>query len=256
MKQSISKITAVFVLFLLIQVCSCTNTPWHREQAEIFLNKGIALIQVKQYNSAAKELLEAEKYNPDDPRIYYFLGMAFHRKGMKDKAIEHFKKAISLKEDYSEAHNYLGTLYSDMALWDRAIEEFDKALDNPIYDTPSKALYNAGWAYYAKKDYKTALIKYQDALRIEPMTYLRPQIEKNIGLIFYDKNNIYEAIEHFEKSTKLNPSLYDAQFMLGECYLKINNPEKARLAFDSVIQLSPQSSPFSQQAKNYLQSIK
>ncbi|MEN6620770.1 MAG: tetratricopeptide repeat protein [Smithella sp.] len=219
------------------------------------MNKGIALIQVKQYNSAAKELLEAEKYNPDDPRIYYFLGMAFHRKGMRGKAIEEFKRAIRLKEDYSEAHNYLGTLYSDMALWDQAIEEFDKALANPVYDTPSKALYNAGWAYYSKKDYKNALIRYQEALRIEPMTYLRPQIEKNIGVIYYDINEINEAIEHFEKSVKLDPALYDAYFLLGECNLKIQNSKKAKQAFESVIKLAPKSSSFSQKAKSYLQSL-
>jgi type IV pilus assembly protein PilF len=204
MKLSLSKIIIIPLLFLLMQICACTNTPWHREQAEIFLNKGISLIELKQFNSAAKELLEAAKYSPDDNRVHYFLGMAYHGKGMRDKAVEEFKRAISLKKDYSEAHNYLGTLYSDMELWDQAIEEFDRALANVIYDTPAKALYNAGWAYYAKKDYKTALIKYREALRREPLTYLRPQIEKNIGLIYFDQNNIQEAIAHLKKSVELN----------------------------------------------------
>ena len=238
-----------------MQICACTNTPWHREQAEIFLNKGISLIEIRQFNSAAKELLEAEKYSPDDHRVHYFLGMAYHGKGMRDKAVEEFKRAISLKKDYSEAHNYLGTLYSDMELWDQAIEEFDRALANPIYDTPDKALYNVGWAYYSKKDYKTALIKYQEALRREPMTYLRPQIEKNIGLVYFDQNNIQEAVQHFKKSVELNPSLYDAHFLLGECYVRIKDTEKAKSAFQTVIKLSPQSS-FGQKAKSYLQSLK
>ena len=168
MKISLSKILIILLLFLVMQIFACTNTPWHRQQAEIFLNKGISFIEMRQFNSAAKELLEAEKYSPYDHKIHYFLGMAYHGKGMRDKAIEEFKKAISLKEDYSEAHNYLGTLYSDMELWDQAIEEFDRALANPIYDTPAMALYNAGWAYYSKKDYKTALIKYQEALSGSP----------------------------------------------------------------------------------------
>jgi len=255
MRLPLSKIIVIPLLFLLMQICACTNTPWHRQQAELFLNKGISFIEIRQFNSAAKELLEAEKYSPDDHRIHYFLGMAYHGKQMRDKAVEEFKEAISLKKDYSEAHNYLGTLYSDMELWDQAIEEFDKALANPIYDTPAKALYNAGWAYYAKKDYKTALSKYQEALRREPMTYLRPQIEKNIGLIYFDQNNIQEAIMHFNKAVELNSSLYDAHFMLGECYVRIKDTEKARKAFQTVIKLSPQS-PFGQKAKSYLQSLK
>jgi len=76
--------------------------------------------------------------------------MAYHGKGMKDKAIEEFKKATSLNENYSEAHNYLGTLYLDRRLWDEAIAEFEKALSNNVYDTPSLALYNIAWAYYSK----------------------------------------------------------------------------------------------------------
>jgi type IV pilus assembly protein PilF len=244
----------IFLLFLVVQICACTNTPWHRQQAEIFLKKGISFIEMRQFNNAAKELLEAEKYYPDDYKIHYFLGMAYHGKGMRDKAVEEFKKSISLKEDYSEAHNYLGTLYSDMGLWDQAIEEFDKALANMIYDTPAMALYNAGWAYYSKKDYKTALIKYQEALQRESITNLRPQIEKNIGLIYFDQNNIQEAIAHFKKSVELNPSLYDAQFLLGESYLKIRDTGNAKKAFQTVIKLSPQS-PFGSKAKNYLQSL-
>ena len=255
MKISLTKIVIIPLLFLVMQIFACTNTPWHRQQAEMFLNKGISFIEMRQFNNAAKELLEAEKYSPYDHKIHYFLGMAYHGKGMRDKAIEEFKKSISLKEDYSEAHNYLGTLYSDMELWDQAIAEFDRALANPIYDTPAMALYNAGWAYYSKKDYKTALIKYSEALVREPMTDLRPRIEKNIGLVYYSQNNISEAIERFKKSVELNPSLYDVHFLLGECYLRIRDMEKARKAFQTVIKLSPQSS-FGQKSSSYLQSLK
>ncbi len=254
MKLSLAKIMVIPVLFLVMQLGACTNTPWHREQAEMFLKKGIAYIEMGQFNNAAKELLEAEKYHPDDHKIHYFLGMAYHGKGMRDKAVEEFKEAISLQDDYSEAHNYLGTLYSDMELWDQAIEEFDRALANPIYDTPAMALYNAGWAYYAKKDYKTALIKYRQALQREPMTNLRPQIEKNIGLVYFAQNNVSEAIGHFKKSVELNSALYDAHFLLGECYLRIKDTEKARNAFQTVIKLSPQSS-FGQKAQSYLGAV-
>ena len=254
MKLSLSKTIVILLLLLVMQVCACTYTPWHRDQAEMFLNKGIYFIEMRQFNSALKELLEADKASPYDHRIHYFLGMAYHGKGMKDKAIEEFKQAISIKNDYSEAHNYLGTLYSDMGLWDQAIEEFDRALVNVIYDTPAMPLYNAGWAYYSKKDYKTALIKYQEALQKEPTTNLRPQIEKNIGLIYFDQNNIQEAIDHFKKAVALNSALYDAQFLLGESYLKIKDNVNAKKAFQAVLKLAPESS-VGQKAKSYLQSI-
>jgi len=251
------KLKVVFSLVLgaVFFCCSCTYTPWHRQQSEMFLNKGISFMEAGQYNSALKDLLESEKYYSDNPKVHYYLGMAYHGKGMKDKAIEEFKKAVSLDNNYSEAHNYLGTLYSDRDLWDQAIEEFDKALSNPIYDTPSIALYNSAWAYYSKKDYKTALIKYHEALRSEPMTRLRPQIEKNIGLIYYDQDELPDAIRHLKKSVELDPSIFDAHFLLGQSYLKIKDKKNARKEFQTVIDLSPESS-FGRRAGNYLQSLK
>ena len=254
MKLTMNKVPFIFVCLTVFLCSSCTYTPWNKQQSELFLNKGISYIQMGQYNNALKDLLEAEKYNPGNPQVHYYLGMSYHGKGMKDKAIEEFKEAISLDENYSEAHNYLGTLYLDIGLWDKAIEEFNKALSNYLYDTPEMALYNMAWAYYSKKDYKTALAKYQEALNINPMTILRPQIEKNMGLIFFDQNKNLEAIGHFKKSLELDPSLFDAQFLLGQCYLKIKDNKNAKKAFQSVIQLSPESS-FGIRAKTYLQSL-
>ena len=255
MKLTVFKVPFVFVCLVVLFCSSCTYTPWHREQSELFLNKGISYIEVGQYNNALKDLLEAEKYYSGNPKVHYYLGMSYHGKGMKDKAIEEFKEAISLDKNYSEAHNYLGTLYSDSGLWDKAIEQYKKALSNYLYDTPSIALYNMAWAYYSKKDYKTALDKYQEALNIDPMTRLRPQIEKNVGIIYFDQDNVWEAIRHFKKSVELDPSLFDAQFFLGQCYLKIKDNKNAKKAFQAVIELSPESS-FGRKAKTYLQSLK
>lgn len=247
--------TSLFLVYLIIIFCSsCTYTPWHREQAELFLNKGVSYLSVSQYNSALKELLESEKYYSGNPKVHYYLGMAYHGKGMKDKAVEEFKKAISLNENYSEAHNYLGTLYLDSGLWDQAIEEFEKALGNHLYDTPAMALYNMAMAYYSKKDYNKALAKYQETLNADPRTSLRPQIEKNVGVIYLDQDSILEAIRHFKKSVELDSSLVDAQFLLGQCYLKAEDHKNAKKAFQAVVKLSPDSS-FGRQAKNYLRSL-
>jgi tetratricopeptide (TPR) repeat protein len=250
-----NKLIIVVLLCCQIVFFSCTNTPWHKEQAEVFLNKGISLIEAGQFNNALKELIEAEKYSSGDPKIHYYMGIAYLGKGMRDKAMGEFKEAISLKENYSEAHNYLGVLYMDMELWDKAIEEFDKALANDIYDTPSFALYNSGWAYYNKKDYQHALIQYQQALKRDPGTILRPQIEKNMGLIYLDQSNLLEAIQHFKRAVELSPSLYNAQFFLGETYLKIKDKANAKKAFQAVIKYSPQSA-YGKKAKEYLRSIK
>ena len=250
-----NKLIIVLLLCCPIVFFSCTNTPWHKDQAEAFLNKGISLIEIGQFNNALKDLMEADKYSSDDPKIHYYLGIAYLGKGLRDKAMDEFKEAISLKENYSEAHNYLGVLYMDTELWDKALEEFDKALANDMYDTPSYALYNSGLVYYNKKDYQQAINKYQQALQKDPRTIWRPQIERNIGLIYLAQSNLSEAIRQFKTAVELSPSLYDAQLFLGESYLKIKDKNSAKKAFQAVVKYSPDSA-YGKKAKEYLQSIK
>jgi type IV pilus assembly protein PilF len=234
---------------------SCTSTPWHRDQADVYLKKGIALLEARQYLGALKELLEADKYAPHDPVINYNLGIAYLGRGLKDMAMERFQKAVSLKKDYSEAHNYIGTMYMDMAQWEKAIVSFDKALKNYLYANPEHALYNSGWAYYNLQNYDMALSKYQKALQQDRLSGLQPQIEKNIGLIYIKQSNLAQAKEHLEKSVTLNPSLYDAHFFLAETYLKTKDTAKAKKSFQQVVNLAPQSS-FGQKAREYLQSLR
>lgn len=255
MKTNIKRLLFFIIFVSAFLATSCTYTPWHRDQSELFLNKGISFLELGNYNNAIRELMEAEKYYDGNPKIQYFLGMAYHGKGMNSEAMEKFKKAISLDKKYSEAYNYLGTLYMDSERWDEAIEQFEKALENYLYDTPSLSLYNMGWAYYSKKDYNSALAKYHEAIRSDPQTRLMPQIMKNMGLVYYDQNNLTEAIHHFEKSVEMDSSLLDAYFLLGQSYLKMKDSGKARSAFQKVLELAPESS-FGRRARSYLQNMR
>lgn len=254
LNMKLKRLIAISVLLCLLFLSSCTNTPWHRDQADASLKKGMALIEAEQYLGALKELLEADKNAPNDATINYYLGIAHLGRGLKDMALEKFQKAVSLKSDYSEAHNYIGIIYMDREQWEKAIDSFDKALKNYLYANPEHALYNAGWSYYNLHNYDKAMTCYQQALIQDKLAILQPDIEKNIGLIYVKQIKLTQAKMHFEKSVALNPSLYDAHFFLAETYLNIRDTENAKKSFQQVIKLAPQS-PFAQKAREYLQSL-
>jgi len=255
MSFSKSKARLIVLLFILFIFAACTATRLQKEQSKAFLEKGISFIELRQYPQALRELQEAEKYNPRNEEVYYYMGMVYHAMDMKEKAFASFQQAIFLKDDYSEAHNYLGTLYMAEKNWGQALAHFEKAVDNPLYNTPAVPLYNAGWVYYSQKDYTKALDSYRRALQREPSTVLRPQIEKNIGLIYFEQNDFPNAIRHFKQSVEINPNIFDAHFFLGESYLKTGDKANARKAFETVVNLAPKTS-FGKQAGIYLRSLK
>lgn len=250
LKISLILLLAAGQLFFL----SCTNTPYHRDQADIHLQKGVALLQAEKYIGSLGELLEAEKNAPDDPEIHYYLGIAYLGRGLKDLAMEQFQKAVSLREDYSEAHNYIGVMRMDAGEWQPAIESFDRALKNYLYPTPAFALYNSGLAYYNLQNYDMALSRFQRALSQDGTAAWQPQIELSIGRVYIQKANYGKAKEHLEKAAALNPSLFDAHFYLGETYLKIHDRAKARKSFEQVIKLAPLSD-FGKKSREYLKTL-
>ena len=247
-------LAVIFVLMFFLLSWSCTNTPWHRDQADAYLKKGVALLEVHQYLGALKELLEADKYAPDDPEINYHLGIAYLGRGLRDLALQRFQKAVLLKSDYSEAHNYIGAIYNEMGQWDKALPHFDKALANHLYANPEHALYNSGRSYYGLNDYDMAMQRFTEALRQDRFGTLRSEIEASLGLVYLKQSNRPQAIAHLERAVLLNPSLYDAHFFLGEAYLDVKDKVKAKKSFQQVVELAPQS-PFGQKARNYLQSM-
>ena len=253
-KMKSGKLIIVLVLTFFLSLTACTKSPWHRDQADAYLRKGIALLEAQQYLGALKELLEADKYAPNDAEINYYLGIAYLGRGLRDMAMQRFQKAISLKSDYSEAYNYIGAIYNEMEQWDKALPYFDKALANHLYANPEHALYNSGRSYFSLQNYDMAMQRFVEALKQDRAGILRPEIEASIGLVYLKQSNRHQAIAHLERAVSLNPSLYDAHFFLAEAYLAIQDKTRAKKSFQQVIELAPQST-FGQKARNYLQSL-
>jgi Tfp pilus assembly protein PilF len=243
-KNTLKKICIVFpciiIAFSLILGCG-TKRVNKEQQSRVHLDLGIAYIKSRQYTTALRELIAAEKMNPKDAETHYYMGLTYYGKGMNEKAVEEFRKALSLNPDYPEAHNYLGTVYLESELYDKAIEEFNRALANVLYETPAVALNNIGWSYYKKGNNKRAIEHYTKALQKEPDTILIPIIHNNIGMAYLDEYTIDEALLHFKRAVEIAPSLAEPRYWLGICYLKKGLNRSASQAFKTVLGIAPES---------------
>ena len=110
-----------------------------------YYNRGKALDQMNQLDSAIKDYDRAITLKPDYFQAYNNRGVNYDKKGLLDKAVEDFTKAIKLKQDYSRAYNNRGFTYGKLGLFDKAIGDFTKAVESdPTY---SKAYLNRGYLY-------------------------------------------------------------------------------------------------------------
>ncbi|MDQ5985532.1 MAG: Cell division coordinator CpoB [Syntrophus sp. SKADARSKE-3] len=239
-RRPVLRFSIMSIVLCLFIISACASDKAARnEKAEMQINIGAGYIEAGDNSGALKELLSAEKIAPTNPRVHYFLAIAYQGKGYQDKAIEECKKAIELKSDYSEAYNLLGTIYINKGNNELAIESFNKALGNIMYDTPAIALYNLGRAYYNLGDYAKSVSKYQEAIGKDIRRELLPLIENGLGKVGYAQGDYARAKAHFIKSTELAPTYVESQFLLAECYVKLGSIKEAKKSFETVVRLAP-----------------
>jgi hypothetical protein len=93
------------------------------------------------------------------------LASALLEKGNINKAIYHYKKAISIN-NYSAAHYNMGIIYYRHSQNQQSIESFNQAIHvDPDY---AAAYFNLGIVYFSLGQYQRALESYNEAIRIMP----------------------------------------------------------------------------------------
>jgi tetratricopeptide (TPR) repeat protein len=85
----------------IIQFDSCIRRDWKFTDA--YLEKGIALYQQKQYDSAMGTFLMTVRVSNTYPDGYYWVGRCYEATGHKDQAILYYRQAVALDKDFTEA---------------------------------------------------------------------------------------------------------------------------------------------------------
>ena len=83
----------------------------------------------KLYNSAYKELLEANKIESRNPDILNYLGFTLRKAGKFEKAEKYYLKGLEIKPDHNGINEYLGELYIQTNRMDKAKERLSVLKD-------------------------------------------------------------------------------------------------------------------------------
>ena len=249
----------IFAIMSMTMAFACTASQSYVSEeeklrkAEALRNLGEAHLLSGNYTAALAKLLDAEKLDPHNPYIYDDLGLVYIAKGRPDLAIEHFKKALAIKPEFTPAMNNLGTAYLARKEWDAAISIFKNINSDLLYATPYMPLSNIGWAYYNKKRYNLAKKYYLDALKMEPkfVTALH-----GLGLTYTALGEYSQAIKTLEKGVKLAPDHAGIYLALGSAYRLSHDYKKALKNYVKVIELADENSQVAIEAVKKVNELK
>jgi tetratricopeptide (TPR) repeat protein len=195
---------------------------------------GLALIGLKDYPAAAKELERAARASPDHADTHLNLGIALTELGRLDDAVAHCRRAVALNPGYAGNHLKLGIALRIKGDFQEAFASITRAiqLDSKI----PEAYYQLGITCRALSRPAQAVTALGRALA------LRPDMAEaigQIGSIRYDLQQYDEAIGCYERALAITPQSAALHHANGRARYSQARFAEARAAFTRALELEP-----------------
>ncbi len=164
-----------------------------------------------------RQLQEAVKNNPNDPRLHYLMGLKYQNEGSDAKALKAYQKAVSLNHQFSEALLRLGALKSAEGDQEGAVKALKKAVQLDPKNKEAKALLGS---VYGRQG--VALMeqgKNAEAIKVLQLAVTnKPEDDaalNNLGVAFAAQGDLNLAAQAFQQAIRANPANDNAHFNLG-----------------------------------------
>jgi tetratricopeptide (TPR) repeat protein len=230
--------TGCILLTGLLLSCTTQNVAEKKAQAEATRNLGEAYLRQGKYRMALMQLKKAEELIPPDHILQDDLGLCYYFLNDQDQAIIHFKKALTIKDDYTPARNNLGNAYAEKKEWDKAIEQYKIVTTDLLYGTPQNPLSNLGFVYYELQEFKLSAQYFLKALDIKP-DFVRALY--GLAKTYMAMERVPDAIAKLEKAVDISPDSAALYFELARAYALNGDSTMAMSAYHKVVELDPNS---------------
>lgn len=239
------------------------------EWPQIYVEKGIFLLNGKQLSDAETMFARSIELAPDAPIGYFYLGKAYQAQGKRDQAKEHFRKTIARAPHFERGHRELfrllesdGQLAEAVALLDGYLskvnphhkkfrqelvrlllreKEFDRALDElefMIEKDPGdlNAQVRRALVFAEMKDAPRAIEEMSKIVRVNPS---KLQIRDYLGLLHEQMDQFDQAIKVYQTNIELDPTFYDSRIHLGYLFYRLKRFDDAVPHLRRSLELNP-----------------
>lgn len=171
-----------------------------------------ALEQAGDHDNAQKEVLNALRIDPSNPRTLNYQGRIYEGRGLFDKAEETYQRLILSRPNFWLGHEEYGALLQDRAKYADALTEYQLALRTD----PKNALTHSNIG-----DLDLAIGNLEDALRqYQASSQLKPNAGAASGsaAVYRIRRDLPQAIGFALQAVKLDDSNPESWLALADCY--------------------------------------
>lgn len=172
-------------------------------------------------------------YGPQG-EVYVLLGTVLLKKGEIDASIDTFQEALKTGYETPTLYMRLADAYRTTGRFSEALEAYKKkfGLDGLAYE--AHTLY--GIVYAFQGDHKTAILEFEEALRLKP-DYIVASV--NMVGSLYVENRFDEVITLAKEVLKKDPKQYKMHFIIGEILLDRGDGDGAIQYLSKAVRIAP-----------------
>lgn len=193
--------------------------------AEAWYQAGFSYGTMGKHNEALKASKQAARLRPDWAEAHVNIGASSYAIGDFREAAEAYRQALKLKDD-ADTQFALGLTFSRLNRTDEEILAYRRAV--ALKPDHANALERLGQAYFKQK-------RYEDAVRaFEQLKIYKPDAGSfnSLGESLFETGRVQESLEAFNSAVGYDPNLERARYNLGRAYIKLGNPDMARVHYE------------------------
>lgn len=192
---------------------------------------------IKELKTLLKQIKDREEHRDTFLACCTALGNCYRKLGKFNLAIEKYKQALEINDNYSLAHFFLGELYFNLRRIEEAREELLKAdtlgiklglVFLPIRSIYYYISYYLGRCHERKGQLGLAIREYHRALQMEPGS---TEAYSRLGLIYLQRKQYEKAEKALRKTVEMSSDQALNYWHLSIAYFYQNKLDQAREAF-------------------------
>ncbi len=172
----------------------------------------------------------------DDPTVAYNLGLGYYRKQDYSNALKYLRKALENNSSLVSVYPLLLEIYQKLGMQDEAKRTaalFEKAQA----EAGAEEHFKAGLQAYFSKDFPKAIAEFKISLQKNPAN---PTAHSNLGYVYFDIGMLDKAFEHQRRAVEIDPSHANAYYGLALIAKKQGDMTAARRNWERYLQIEPQ----------------
>jgi tetratricopeptide (TPR) repeat protein len=200
---------------------------------------------------AIRELQYSYSLNPDDPVTVQWLGEAYRRRGLLDKALDMLLESAAEDPADHDLNLNLAGIYVQLKRYPEAIHHSQILIDDPTFAAPWAALTNRGWAEFQMGLKQKARASFEEALEFRSKYW---PARLNLGILENSEGHRLRAITNFEQVLERDlgrGAESEANYRLGEVYVTLGRRSKAVDHFKRSVARAPEGR-WGKQSEEYL----